>query len=271
MNKIALSVLTKGYNNRDLYDKNLIKRNLLLEKLITTQNIKNYDFLILHEGNISISDQEYISNATPNIVIQFWDVKTKSPKTAFNDNNNKTNVNLCPPNFLSNNFSLGYKHMCHFWSIDFLDYFKDYDYLIRIDEDCFIEEFDFNVINKMDSEDIKFISPYFQEQDVSQVIQGLNQLRDEFIKNNNITDYTNFDEIKCPYTNFMIVNIPKMRNNILLNKFLQKIHECDCIYSNRWGDLPIWGVILDMIFSKNDYKQLTNIKYFHGSHNKKIN
>lgn len=271
MNKIAISVLTKGYTNRNSYDKNLIKRNLLLEKLIVSQNLKNYDFIILHEGNISHDDQLYISQSTPNIKVIFWDIKNQTPKTAFNDSNNVLNHDLCPPNFLSNNFPLGYKHMCHFWSIDFLEYFKDYEYVIRIDEDCFVEEFNFDIIDKMDSEDIKLVSPYFQEQDVPQVIQGLEKLRDEFIKNNEITDYTNFNEIRCPYTNFMIMNVNKIKNNGLVSKFLQEVHDCNCIYSNRWGDLPIWGVILDMIFSKNEYVELRDIKYYHGSHNKKIN
>ena len=38
-------------------------------------------------------------------------------------------------------FPLGYKHMCHFWSMDFLDYLSDYKYIIRIDEDCFVTKF----------------------------------------------------------------------------------------------------------------------------------
>lgn len=271
MKKIAISVLTKGYNNQNFYDKSLIKRNILLENLIITQNFKNYDFVILHEGDISLVDQKYISQATPNIKLNFWDVKTKNPKTAFNNENNKLNLNLCPPNFLSNNFSLGYKHMCHFWSMDFLDYFKDYEYVIRIDEDCFVTEFDFGIINKMKDEDIVFVSPYFQEQDVPQVIQGLDKLRDEFIVENNLITNTNFNEIKCPYTNFMIVNNNKINNNNLVKSFLNKVHNCNCIYSNRWGDLPIWGIILDMIYSKNQYLELKNIKYHHGSHNKDIN
>ena len=38
--------------------------------------------------------------------------------------NNTEQNDICKPTTLSNNFSLGYKNMCYFWSIDFLEYLK---------------------------------------------------------------------------------------------------------------------------------------------------
>lgn len=58
-------------------------------------------------------------------------------------------MDLCYPTTLSNRFSLGYKHMCHFWSIDFLEYLKDYKYILRIDDDCLLNTFDTNIFNIM--------------------------------------------------------------------------------------------------------------------------
>jgi hypothetical protein len=103
------------------------------------------------------------------------------------------------------------------------------------------------------------------------VIDGLENLRLEYIKKYDIKEYTQFKDITCPYTNFMIVNVKKINENNKINEFLKMVDDCGCIYSNRWGDLPIWGVILDTIMDKKNYKEIKNIKYHHISHNKLIN
>ena len=73
-------------------------------------------------------------------------------------------------------FPLGYKHMCHFWSMDFMDYLSEYKYIIRIDEDCFITKFNEIILEKMRDEEIYFSSPMFQEQDKPYVIVGLEKI-----------------------------------------------------------------------------------------------
>jgi len=270
MKKIAICTLTRGYENKLLYHM-LISRNISISKFLTKIDKSEYDFIILHEGNISDDDKVYISSKTPSLDIKFWDINEVLPKTAFNVNKIKINEELCPPNNLSSGFHLGYNHMCQFWSIEFLKYFKDYNFMVRIDEDCIVKNLDFSIIDYMQNENIDFISPNFQDQDEPQVIVGLEKLRLEYIKKNNIKDYTDFKNIKCPYTNFMIVNIHKINQNSKIYEFLKMVDECGCIYSNRWGDLPIWGVILDTIMNKESYKEMKNIKYFHISHNKEIN
>jgi hypothetical protein len=269
MKKIAICVLSRGYNDINQY-RSLIERNISLENSLHNEKIKNYSFIILHEGNIDEDHQTFISSKTPNLKIEFWDIKTKTPNNAFDNNKNIVNE-FCPPNWLTNNFPIGYKHMCHFWSIDFLDYLKDFDYVIRIDEDCVVENFNMSIIDEMEDENLLFVSPMFQEQDVDLVIVGLDNLRNEYIKENDLHNTTEFNKIMCPYTNFMVVNVKEINNNLKVKKFLNKVDSCGCIYSNRWGDLPIWGVILDTILDKNQYKEVKTIKYFHGSHNQKIN
>ncbi len=269
MKKIAICVLSRGYSDINQY-KTLINRNVSIERLLQNKKINNYNFIILHEGNIYENQQNFISSKTPNLNIEYWDIKNKDPRIAFDDNKNIIN-NLCPPNWLTKNFPTGYKHMCHFWSIDFLEYFKDFDYIIRIDEDCIVENFNIDIIKDMESENLVFISPMFQDQDVDSVIVGLENLRNEYITENDLTNTTEFKQIKCPYTNFMIVNVKEINNNPKVKNFLNKVDSCGCIYSNRWGDLPIWGVILDTILDKSQYKEVKTIKYFHGSHNQKIN
>ena len=43
---------------------------------------------------------------------------------------------LCPANAGSIYFSLGYKGMCQFWFSGFLQFVKNYDWLLRVDDDC---------------------------------------------------------------------------------------------------------------------------------------
>jgi hypothetical protein len=269
MNKIAIVALTRGYNHRVFYN-TLIERNKSILKSLSDYHGKEYDFILIHEGNISTEDMKYISDATPSLDIKFWDLYNTLPKTAFDKNKIVTNE-LCPPNHLSQGFHLGYRHMCHFWSIDFLEYLKDYDYVIRIDEDCIVERFKISIIDIMEKQNLHFISPMFQGQDEPFVIDGLEKLRLQYIEEEGITEYTKFEDIKCPYTNFMIVNVKEINNNKNVMKFLKMVDDCGCIYSNRWGDLPIWGVVLDTIMDQENYKEIKSIRYYHKSHNTSVN
>ena len=123
----------------------------------------------------------------------------------------------------------------------------------------------------MNEKEIHFVSPLFQGQDDSLVIVGLERLLNEFLNETNIQPYKTFDEIKCPYTNFMIVNVDFLRNNEIINKILKKIDLSHGIYSNRWGDLPIWGLILSTLINEEYYEEIKKISYYHGSWNKHIN
>ena len=269
MNKIAITVLTKGYNYLGGYE-SLIKRNLLIkEKIIDNSNF-DFDMVVFHEGNILIDHQQYIcENSKQNII--FKDVKNSGNREAFDNNKNLINYELCPPNNSSSAYPLGYKHMCHFWSIDFLEYLKEYKYIVRIYEDCFINKFDNNIFNEMVEKEIHFVSPEFQGQDEWYVIVGLERLLNEFLIENDIQPHKLFSEIKCPYTNFMIVNLDFLRNNEIINKMLKKIDSSHGIYSNRWGDLPIWGMILSTLVDEKHYSECKSISYFHGSWQKHIN
>jgi hypothetical protein len=88
---------------------------------------------------------------------------------------------------------------------------------------------------------------------------------------NNIQPYKSFEQVICPYTNIMIVNVEYLRNNLTVQNFLKKIDDSNCIYSNRWGDLPIWGLILSTLVHEKHYCWSTVISYQHNSHNKQIN
>jgi len=269
MKKIAITVLTKGYYNLSQYNQ-LIQRNNLIFVNILKKSKFNFDLIIFHEGNITNDHQLHISSLSkPNLI--FKDVRYSGNGEAFNDKKNIMNYELCPPTIESQGFHLGYKHMCHFWSIDFFEYLKDYDYIIRIDEDCFITDFDFDALSNLINGNVKFVSGYFQGQDEDYVIVGLEKLWNKFIADKKISPFMDFKNITCPYTNFMMLDLKFFKENQLVQDFLHYVENSHGIYSNRWGDLPIWGVILSTLVDSEKYYESTKIKYFHASHNKNIN
>jgi hypothetical protein len=257
----AIVVLTRGYESNDSYN-DLIKRNESIYNIYykNLENYTNYSVIIFNEGNITPSQQEYIQSKTPNMPLIFTTIK-------FYQNFN-TNNDLCPPTELSNQFSMGYKNMCYFWSIDFLTYLGNYEYIIRIDEDCFIQNLDPYIIDNYKQNNIMFSSPLYQTSDIAEVVVGMDTLFNEYLQQNNLIKK---NSLRMPYTNFMICNIPYFKNNILVMNLLEKIKLSNCIFSNRWGDLPIWGYILSYLIDSNRFIEDKSIKYFHGSHYMQIN
>ena len=260
MPKNAIVVLTRGYNDNSKY-KSLILRNrhICQNFYLKLDNPSDYDVVIFHEGNITPSQQQYIQSKSPNLPLQFRNVTFQ---------NNNTICSLCPPTKLSHGFSMGYKNMCYFWSIDFLEYLKDYEYIIRVDEDCLLQQISTNILNVYKEKNIIFSSPFFQGDDSFPVIVGMKRLFANFMRRNNLQPRKM--DIRCPYTNVMILNIQYFRNNNIVRGILSQIKETNCIFSNRWGDLPIWGHILTLLVEPTLYIEDTSISYLHGSHHKMI-
>lgn len=263
----AIVVLNRGYNNNSDYDRLITRNANIYDKIISKDNFNTFKMIIFHEGNITDNQINYIRSKLPQIEnLDFKNIKHIYPFNAFDDTKNIINNELCPPTNLSNQFSLGYRHMCHFWSIDFLEYLKDYDYIIRIDEDCIIHNYDIDVLNHMHNNNIYYISPFFQGKDNPDVTIGLEKMSIDFCKTNNLHFDTNLNDIKCPYTNLCIINIPFFYNNNIVRKFLNYVDVNHGIYSNRWGDLPIWGLILYLFVNPENYSNYNKISYIHDVH-----
>jgi hypothetical protein len=250
-NKNAVMVLTRGYDNNEKY-LSLISRNKSIRKNLIN---KETDIVIFHEGNITDLQQSYIKNETPDLNIIFTDIsefafKKENEEIPFYKSYDKK---INPPK--------GYRHMCHFWFIDFLKYCENYDYILRIDEDCFI---DFIIDDIFDLLPNKIVIAGMNVEDENGVVFGLNNFTLKFLIENN------FNNIKPrlvdgPYTNIFALNLIKVRNNELILKYIKAIDDSKNIYIYRWGDLPLWGEVLHYICEPNDYLITDKIKYFHGS------
>ena len=262
--KQAIAVLTRGYPTLEPYH-TLIQRNRAIFNVFYSRlkesETADYDILVFHEGNISPAQQAYIQAQTPDLPLQFVTVPfVRHPP--------KDNP-CCPRTLLSSHFSQGYKNMCAFWSIWFLHFFSPYEYVIRIDEDCLLRNMDPTLVNQYRDNRIVFGSPHYQIQDEPDVTLGLEALCTSCLRDMGKKAYRRAK--RFPYTNVMIVNVPFFLRHAGVNEVLRRIRRSGCIFNNRWGDLPIWGYLLNHWVHPAHYRKDPSIQYYHGSHDTVVN
>lgn len=269
MSKIAIVALTRGYDDVNSYQSLITRNNYIQEHLVSKSKFE-FDIILFHEGNITAEHQSYIQEKT-SLPLIFKNVRECGNKQAFDDKRDVVNMDLCPPTELSLRFAVGYKHMCHFWSIGLFDYLADYKYVIRMDEDVFLMKMDPQLLESIIDQNIKFVMPWLcPVLDDPNVIVGLDVLLDRFCKENHITMSVDYSQIYAPNTNFVIFDLEYFKNSAIVQKFLTAVDQSHGIYSNRWGDAPIWGIVL-FALQEEAFFLCDEIEYYHGSHNHHVN
>jgi len=263
----AIVVLARGYNDIKKYHK-IILRNIYIAKKLTDLNIP---VIIFHEGNIIEYHQNYIKNATPKLNIKFIDVKEKN--LAFKDKSYVKRSKECSKH------NIGYCHMCSFWFVNFWEFVKEYDYILRIDDDCLINFDIVNVFNILESK-VACYGTWVRDDEI--YLKYMHNFNMDFLKHHNIPINKLIDDsyvdsycdawrssITGPYTNIIGLNLSKLRENNNLMKYIETVKYSDFIYMYRWGDLPLWGSALTYFFKKEEHIKLKEIKYIHENY--KIN
>jgi hypothetical protein len=268
-------IVTLAFGHKDFvgYNKTLVKRNKsILDHLWSPPGTKYgslMDVIIFHEGNIWVDHQRYIQSETPQMPISF--VNISSVFQEFHVVNNP----FCPPSILTKleNTPPGYFSMCYFWFVAFRKYVTGYDWMLRLDEDCTLAE-DSRVAIYGLPETVHFASTQWTNLERTNkfdkitakyegmVVRGLRNLTITFAQKHNIFDTVN--SWKAPYTNVMYVNLRWLRNNTIIDAYTKAVIDTDCIYGNRWGDLPLWGAAI--LVAKEATTRL-RLPYYHGSHN----
>lgn len=168
-------------------------------------------------------------------------------------------------------FTLGYRHMCRFFSGDLFNQqiLNNYENYMRLDNDSFIlspiyyDIFEwFEKVNAIYS----YIEPAVQI-DHPKVVEGLNKTIKNWIETNNIHTKTNINTIpegKMYYTNFEIANINWFRNS-MYKVFYDYIDSIGQIYISRWGDAPIRFLGTSLFLSKENIKPVYGFTYQHGA------
>jgi hypothetical protein len=148
--------------------------------------------------------------------------------------------------------------------VDFWHFVEDYDRMLRIDEDCFI---DFNIDSVLENLDYKnFIcGKWINDHDF--VTIDLNKTTLLYLG----LDTSNIETPSGPYTNVFAVNLQIVRNNNLFRNYIKVIDNSENIYRYRWGDLPLWGDAIYYIFGMKTLLIDTSIRYVHESHDMNVN
>ena len=272
--KGIIATLSKGFDDPKLYQSSLMARNIAIEKYLY-KNSTNVmvDIVIFHEGNIPLEHQKYINNFTPNMPLIFVDV-SRIFKLYKHVNNPQ-----CPPTARSSKKQPGYFSMCYFWFTGFQEYVTSYDWIFRIDDDCVISENSRSKLYKL-PDSFHFSSAYWQDlslRDHYDHISAINNNEGDVVKG--MRNVTSFFAMKhqlnltvhswfAPYTNIMLINLNWWRGNVIIQDFIHFVVDTGCIYSNRWGDLPLIGAALYLV---REPKAYLHIPYLHKSHQKLIN
>jgi len=156
--------------------------------------------------------------------------------------------------------------MCSFWFVNFFDAVTNYDKLLRIDEDCFIDS-NIDAIFSLLDKSVFVCASFFK--DHWWVTEGMNDFSLDFVKRNRGSftfKKTDNKSPEGPYTNVFGLSLQQIRDNIMFQNYKEEIDKSNMIYKRRWGDLPLWGEVIYYICGDNAVIIDKNIRYLHGSH-----
>jgi hypothetical protein len=197
---------------------------------------------------------------TPNLKIRFIDVAELG---AFNPE--KASV----PDETKYAFPLGYRHMCSFWFVDFWKIVAEYDYLVRIDEDCYVDFSLDSVFDKLRNTALVYGRTYIDDDFVT---IGMNAFTEEFISRQP-GQCKRFEPRlpEGPYTNVFGISLCRLRTHAMLKEYVDEIRASDMIYRRRWGDLPLWGEAIHYIIGYESITVDRTMRYYHASHGMSVN
>lgn len=232
MKNNAIVALTRGYSDLNKY-RELITRNVSIWNTIN-QDLK-YPLVLFHEGNITEEQQKYITEKSMGQTLIFKDI--------------------------SSVWTGGYEGMCKFMIYDIWEQCAEYDYVMRIDEDCVIQKIIYDPFAQIENSRLPYMTSVFWAESHSETNANLPQLIQELTG----ADPKEFYNDKFPYTNVSVVDIKFIRG---LSE-LKVIAESPLQRKFRFGDLPVIGSLLN-IYAKGRVGTLSGLAYYHASHNASI-
>lgn len=229
----AIVGLVRGYADVKDY-KGLISRNIGIWN--TINNDCKYPLVIFHEGNISQAQQKYITESSMGQTLIFKDISAV--------------------------WKGGYEGMCRFMIYDLWQQCKEYDYVMRVDEDCVIQKALYDPFSQIQNAFADYMTSVWWAESHSET----NATLPDFIAGLTGANPAEFYNNKYPYTNVSVAKVSFM----LELKELKLIAESSSQRTNRWGDLPVIGALLN-IYAKDKVGTLAGLNYYHASHNVSVN
>ncbi len=260
MNNCAIVCLTRGYHNKEGYQ-TLIDRNCAIRKHINAD--KQYPMIIFHEGNITADHQEHINYYSEGQTIQFIDI--------------------------SYIWRGGYEAMCEFHIYHIWHLCYQYNYIMRIDEDCIVTRCESDPFKQIDKvvkvripssdevttsvddrfievgdtysyEKLVFLRPVNWAESHSETNASLPPMIEGLTGEDPATFYIH----NFPYTNLCIGKVDFFLSPPMVG-LLYTLSQSPLQRENRWGDLPVLGSLLN-IYAKDRTAFIKGLSYLHGSH-----
>lgn len=159
-------------------------------------------------------------------------------------------------------FSIGYRHMCRFFSGQLyeFDILKNYDYYLRLDTDSFIHtplNYDIFEWAKRTECYYGYISSAVQK-DNPKVIEGLWNIVNQLIPENFIEEGTMF------YTNFELGKVSWFLTSEYM-RFYNELDKTGGFYTKRWGDAPIKFLGINLLMEPKHIIPVHGFTYQHGA------
>lgn len=268
----ATGVLTRSYNNEADYRKLITRTNAIL----ATSWAQNFDHIIFHDGGVTDAHKSFIRRNIHNpkhAPFRFADVSDlfkKHNAQYIKAPTPLSSLHHCDPTELSKSFPVGYHIMCSFWFAEVAEVrmTREYDILLRVDEDIIVSP-----TSTLDVPHDTFVlasTRCYGKMDEKDITRGM----ESFFSNLASSERgckANFSwpsrNWNSPMTSLALYNLQWMRTSQKFRQVVEKVQESQCILSNRWGDLPLWGATLTLLGSPFSF---INISYFHGSWNKEV-
>ena len=249
MAKIAIATLLKGIGTNFTQWKETL---VIIRNQSIRQNFNGEcDLIFFHEGNLH---EEYMAkikySRSLNFNVKFIEVP--------NFRLSESELSVLKPHILDiGNVRTGYSSMCKFWTYIFIDYLSEYDYVVRLDDDCIVLNNIDKLIQNLEKSYLCF--PALGQEDLR---HGL----EDFMKMYFDKPVIDEKRIDVPYTNFCGFNLNKIRKDKRILNFFREIENTQSIHKYAWTDALLWGIIIKYFFKEENWQEMREIKYIHLSH-----
>ena len=216
--------------------------------------------------------QNFIRESVSPMNLRFVSVKSLFDRFCLNRKQSSYNkhIETCPGNVRSSSVSCGYKTMCYFWYIGFIEHVSMYKYVLRVDDDCILDRDQPDPLSIVDDVDFaaallvkKMDSPALMVGMIDTLNRSTYEFTDKFptqLINGRGWNHNGWSS--SPYTNLMWVNLSYAKS-AFVQKIQADVAKTGCIHANRWGDAPLWGGTLNVTSARVGH---LNITYRHKSH-----
>jgi hypothetical protein len=168
---------------------------------------------------------------------------------------------------LVEHWPVGYRLMCRFHSYYIWQYAAQFDYIMRLDEDCTLTSVAFDPIQSLARAGGDFAAACF----VKESHDLTNQTLAPFARKLAIALRPGKKEASVyndafPYTNVYVTRTAFWRRPEV-QQFLFEVISNDEFVRFRWGDSPVLGIALNTFAVPTNVYLMSKVGYRHGSHN----